>query len=147
MKNKKTVKKNKNQKGRFLLSMLATLVLGVILSFNVYYSQAISPLYFQLIDDNKEAAINFLKRIKNIPEFKTEFIKYTDLYGSKIKERVFEDEKKRRETIKQLEQVLEKNPKARDILYGLYLLYQAEGDEKKAEDYFNRAKTIDPMIK
>ena len=70
-----------------------------------------------------------------------------NIYGKTVKEEIFRQENKRKELIKNLEQQLIINPKARDILYSLYQLYLSEGDKNRAGEYLKRAKEVDPTIK
>ena len=69
-----------------------------------------------------------------------------NIYGGSLKQEVFAKDNKRKETIAKFESLLQKNPKSRDLLYNLYLLYQEDGNGTKAEEYLRRAKVIDPMI-
>jgi len=41
---------------------------------------------------------------------------------------------------------LKKNPKSRDILTNLAILYQEDGNDKLAQEYFNKAKEVDPNL-
>ena len=56
-------------------------------------------------------------------------------------------DKKRKETMAEFESLLQKNPKSRDLLYNLYLLYNEDGNKIKAEEYLKKAKEIDPTVK
>jgi len=127
-----------------LLSTLIVLTLFVVL--NVFSSQTISPLYFQMINHNPTATIHFLKDIKNLPEFKTELAKLSKQYNQPFKKDVFAQENERKQKIIYLKKLLKQNPKARDVLYNLSLLYQQEGNKNQTNQYFKQAKHIDPMI-
>ncbi len=128
---------------RFFLVVLIFL----FLISNLFSSQIISPVYFRLINDEKKAAIEFLEKIKKLPEFKDELKKYKTIYGKTIEEEVFAKEIREKQMIKNLEQILEKNPKSRDVLYSLYLLYDSRGDKIKAKEYLRQAKEVDPNMK
>lgn len=126
----------------FLISFLA-----IFLFFNIFQSQNISPLYFQLVNENKKATIQFLKKIKTLPHFKSFLETAKNIYGNSIENDVFSDEKQKNLMIKNLEQILTINPKPRDVLYGLYLLNNDLGNKIRAEEYLRRAKEVDPMVK
>ena len=40
------------------------------LFFNLIDSQVISPIYFQFINNDKNATIRFLQKIKTLPEYR-----------------------------------------------------------------------------
>ena len=125
---------------------------GLILIFaflflNLAYSQIISPLYLKIANNDKVATVNFLQKIKNLPEYQNILGMNDNIYGQTIKPEILMFENKKRVMINNLEQQLIINPKARDILYSLYRLYLAEGDKNKAGEYLRRAKEIDPSLK
>lgn len=119
-------------------------VLSFFLILNITASQDISPTYFKLINGDKKAVVEFLSRIKKLPEFTTEFIKYKD-HVADLEKKLYEEDLKRKQVIKKFEQILEKSPKSRDALYSLYNLYK-QGDPAKSEEYLKRAKEVDPEI-
>ena len=120
------------------------LFLSILL--NIFSSQLISPLYFQLVKEDKNAVISFLNKIKNFPVFPAFLTMNKNIYGDSLEEEVFAENKKREEMIAEYEILLQKTPKSRDILYNLYLLYKEDGNKIKAEEYLRRAKEVDPSI-
>lgn len=114
---------------------------------NLTSSQSISPIYFNFINNDKIAAVNFLQKINSLPEYKRVLEINTDIYGSTIKEQIYAKNNLKKEVINNLEQKLIINPKSRDILYSLYQLYLEEGDENQANNYLRQAKEIDPSLK
>ncbi|MFA5770603.1 MAG: hypothetical protein WC894_03875 [Patescibacteria group bacterium] len=125
---------------------------GLVLLFafcflNLIYSQLISLIYFKFINNDKNSTISFLQKIKILPEYQRILEMNNNIYGPIVKEEIFSQENKKKELIKNLEQQLTFNPKARDILYSLYQLYLAEGDKSKAGEYLRRAREIDPSLK
>ncbi|MFN4212990.1 MAG: hypothetical protein ACK4FL_03475 [Microgenomates group bacterium] len=152
MKDKKNIKnqksKIKNIEQKFtILKILFFIIIFSILFINLIYSQKIPPLYLRLINNDRQAAIEFLQKIKNLPQFPQEFEKYKKIYGERVEDEVFAKERERKQMIKNLEQMLEKNPKARDVLYSLFLLYEEDGDKTKAMEYLIKAREVDPEIK
>lgn len=114
---------------------------------NLIFSQMISPLYFQFVNNDKNTVISFLQKIKNLPEYQNVLEMNNNIYESSIKNEVFRQENKKKEMINNLEQQLTINPKARDVLYSLYQLYLAEGDKNRADDYLRQAREIDPSLR
>jgi len=129
-----------------VMNYFIILIASFFLILNILVSQAISPLFLQLLNNQYQSTVIFLKKIKNQPFFTQELKKFRSLFGKKIDYDVFEEDIKRNEEIKKLESLLKKNPQARDVLYRLYLLYQEEGNNKKANEYYRRAKEVDPFL-
>lgn len=121
------------------------LILG-FLFLNLISSQLVSPLYFQIVNGNKKATISLLEKIKTLPEFQKIMIMNKNIYGKEIAVEIFRQENEKKLLIKNLEQELLINPKARDVLYSLYLLYRDQGDSLIAQKYFQQAKAVDPDI-
>jgi hypothetical protein len=124
-------------------------VIFLLLTFlllNIVFSQNIHPLYSGVVNDDRAATVDFLKKIKTLPEFEKELENYEESYGAVIAQEVFQEENEREVKIKTLEQLLQKNPKARDVLYALYQLNKIEGRNGIANKYFERAKEVDPAI-
>lgn len=140
--NKKIVKKL----AFFWLKILFFILIFLFLLTNIFFSQNLSPLFIGLFNNHKQSIIEYLKKIKPLPFFKTELNKFTNIFGKEIADQVFKEEKEIDNKIALLEKTLEKNPKARDVLYALYQLYSKKGDQKKADQYLKRAKEIDPEI-
>ena len=125
--------------------------IGFILIFtflflNFAFSQLISPVYLRFVNNDKNSTISFLQKIKSLPEYQKILEMNNNIYGPTVKEEIFRQENKKKEMINNLEQQLTINPKARGILYSLYQLYLAEGNQNKAVDYLRRAREIDPAI-
>jgi tetratricopeptide (TPR) repeat protein len=148
------IKKSKKRKKQLTKKIFSTKILNILIAFifflfllaNISYSQNISPLYWKLVNDEKEAVIDYLKKIKPLPFFKTELKKFTNIFGKKIVDDVFFEDEQRKIKIKKLEAVLQKNPKSRDVLYALSKLYQEDGNERLAKEYFKKAKEVDPNL-
>ena len=124
-----------------LISLIFT-----ILFLNLISSQFISPIYFRFVNNDKNATVSFLEKIKTFPEFQKILEMNNNIYGPTLQEEIFAQENKKKEMINNLEQQLTINPKARDVLYSLYLLYKEKGDNLTAEKYLIQAKEVDPSI-
>jgi len=122
------------------------LLLFFFLFLNVFFSQNISPLYYSFVTEDKKAAVEFLKSIKNTDYFSEELNKYKNIYGPNIESLVFAQDTQRKQKIINVEAALEKNQKARDVLYDLYLLYSEDGNEIRAQEYLKQAREVDPDV-
>jgi tetratricopeptide (TPR) repeat protein len=118
----------------------------IFLIINIYFSQNISPLYQEIINNEKEAVISYLKKIKKQPFFKSELKKFTQIFNQPIAKEVFFEDEQRKIKIQKLKEALKKNPKSRDILISLAILYHEDGNERLAKEYFKKAKEIDPNL-
>lgn len=146
-KRKKQKKRSLNfKKIKILTIVFSCLLIFSLLIINIISSQTISSFYLGLINYDKKSHIDFLKKIKSLSFFKDELKKSQSLFGKEIVEEVFQEEKELNIKINKLESALQKNPKARDVLYALYQLYKEKGDYQKANDYLKKTKEIDPLI-
>ena len=123
------------------------LALGLWLLFNLIASQLMSPLYFNLVNENRLAAASYLKHIQALPQFLTELDKYRQIYGANIANSVFADKRQETQEINKYEAALQKNPESVTALYNLSLLYREAGNQQKAEEYLDKAKELDPNIR
>lgn len=135
--------RQKSKIPNFILGLLIFLILII----NLIYSQLISPLYLRFVNNDKKATISFLQKIKTLPEYSRILEMNSNIYGNSVKDEITKQENKKKEMINNLEQQLTINPKARDVLYDLYQLNLAEGNQNKAADYLRRAREIDPSLK
>jgi len=118
----------------------------IFLIINIYFSQNISLLYQGIINYEKEAIIDYLKKIKNQPFFENELKKFTKIFNQSIVQEVFLEDKERKIKIQKLKEALKKNPKSRDLLISLAILHKEEGNDKLAKEYLNKAKEVDPDL-
>ena len=132
---------------KYQISIGVFVVLYLFLIFNLVSSQAISPLYFQFVGNDKNSAIDLLEKIKKFPEFQKILEMNKNIYGITIEKEVYRQENDEISMINNLEQQLRINPKAKDILYRLYLLYKEKGNNLTAEKYLKQAQELDPTLK
>lgn len=142
---KKTKTKEQKTDKKYLYFFFYFL-LFLFLGTNIFFSQNINYLFNGVINFNEKSIIEFLKKIKNEDYFKNQLAYFENIFQKPLKNEVFREENERNEKIKKLEQILEKNPYSKDVLYSLSLLYQQKGDEKKAREYLIKVKQIDPEI-
>lgn len=128
-----------------LKSKTILLVLVVFLLFNIVYSQNISSLYPSFADEDKTSSVLFLKTIRSLPDFNGLLSRYESIFDKSIVGLVYKDERQRKTQIEKLNQALEKNPKAKEVLSALSKLYKEDGNELKAEEFFKKTKAIDPL--
>jgi len=121
-------------------------VAGLLLMFlliNIASSQSISPLYFDLVGKDPEAALSFLQQIKLRPDFND----YKSSFSLDVQKQFILEEVRQTAEVKRLEGLLQKNASARDVLYDLSRIYNQAGNYVKAKEYLIRAKDVDPLIK
>jgi len=138
---RKVIKKNKSF---FHIGYL--IVLSGFLIVNILGSQLMPSLYFSLINEEPKASVFFLKQIQSKPKYASDFLQQRNVFQPEIQNQILAEEIEQKNMINKFEQLLQKNNKSRDILYGLYLLHKAQGDDL-AEMYLKRAKEVDPSIK
>lgn len=129
------------------LSPVAAFLLVLFLVGNIISTQSISPLYRDVVDGKKHETVEFLKIIKPLPSFPKILTMFQIAFGPEIKKQVFAEDLKLQKTIKNLEKILEKNPKAPQVLLELSKLYRDRGKEDLAQEYLRRAQEVDPIIK
>ncbi|MCR4277123.1 MAG: hypothetical protein NUV87_03265 [Candidatus Roizmanbacteria bacterium] len=129
-----------------ILNFLFVILLFAFLFLNLVFSQLISPYFFGFVNNDRAATINFLHKIKDLPDYQNILRMHDNIYGKSIRAEINSEENKKKALINNLEQQLTINLKARDILYSLYQLYLAKGDKNKAADYLRRAKEVDPNV-
>jgi tetratricopeptide (TPR) repeat protein len=137
------MRKKRNKKH---FTFLVAILIFAFLFLNLLYSQLISPLYPQFVNESKNTVVEYLKKIKTLSSFEIQLNVFENIYGRGIKEEVFQEDLVRNQKIKKLEQVLEKNPNSRDVLYSLYQLYWEKGDSLTAGKYLKLIKEVDPNI-
>ena len=118
-----------------------------IIGLNIISSQQISPLYIGLINGDETSLVSFLKKTLSLPQSAKWIRSAKKKYGQKkIEKEVFSKREIILARIKKLEQILKKNPNARDILYGLSISYRQLGKDDRAKTYLRRAQKIDPQV-
>lgn len=140
----KKISGKKNHQQIYQYSIL--ILLTFFLFLNIVFSQNISPLFLEVVNLNKKDIVVFLEKIKTNNFFTDQLKYFENFYGYSLEKEVFVKENAQKQKIKKLEEILEKNPYSRDVLYQLSQEYKALGDEKKAQEYFLKAKAIDPEI-
>jgi hypothetical protein len=123
-----------------ILKIIRYTLLGLFILFliiNLISSQTISPLFFKFVNNDKQSTIAFLQKIKTLPEYSRILEMNNNIYGPTIKAEIFKQENAKKTLINNLEQQLTINPKARDVLYSLYLL-------TKDDKYLKQVRKIDP---
>lgn len=115
------------------------------LIINILFSQRFPTLYFELLSNQSEAMINFLKQGKDVPKFGVLSPEIEQQFALH-EEEIYKDERQRNVLIQKLEALLVQNPQSRDSLYSLYLLYDKKGDIVRAQEYLKKAKQIDPGV-
>jgi hypothetical protein len=137
--------RNKNYMNK-ALTIIAVIFLSFFLFINIYYSQIINPLYFELINEDRKTGVEFLKKTIRLPEFDFIFKMAKNNYGNSLENEVFWQKKGRENEINKLERMLKTNQKAKDVLYGLYLENKFDGNEAKANEWLSKTRAVDPSL-
>lgn len=127
-------------------SVTVYIALILFLFLNIASSQSAPPYYRDLMSEKRQAVVSFLKAIRPLPEFHQLLITYKRKYRENLEKDIFAEKLQRDSVISELEEVLKKNSDARDVLYNLSVLYKQNGDEKKSQEYMEKAKSLDPTI-
>ncbi len=120
-------------------------VLFAYLIFNIQLSQSIHPLYGSFITEDINSAVELTKKTRYLPEAKEIRSIQSQVYGPEFDNIMASDETAIQQKIDVYQQALAQNPKSRDVLYNLYLLYKYNADPR-AEEYLQKAQAIDPMV-
>lgn len=119
---------------------------GLFVIVNAAASQFFPSLYFQSLKNEKQTIVPYLKSIQPLPQFNSELLLYTNLYGTSIKEGVFYNDSIREKYIKKLEQLSQNNPSSPEINFQLSRLYGQKGELAKSREYLEKARVIDPSL-
>jgi len=121
------------------------LLLLIFLGMNIFYSLYIPNIFFATTTKSKSAILSFISQTKDLAQFQKIYpeIKSTFKSNSNV---INSQSKSRREQIAKLENLLSINPDSPELLYGLHLLYDADGNATLSDDYLARARAIDPLI-
>lgn len=142
-------KQNKNNTSKVLTKTAfygLVLIFLFVLILNILISQKMPDLYFRFIEEKGGASALYLQYIKKNPVFLRELAAQKNIFGNNIEEAVFQKDQERRKNIAKLENMLQKNPEARDVLYHLSVLYSQEGKPDLANTYLNKVKNLDPLV-
>lgn len=126
---------------------ILTSLFFIYVLINVYAGQSFDPLFFKLTaGQNQTDALMFLTKIKNTKDFSTQLAVLTRVYGPALAAGLEAKKEVRRGQIARLENLLQKNSRARDVLVKLAILYYQDNQPSRAKNYYQQAKTIDPEI-
>ncbi len=129
-----------------IIKFIAVFFAGIFLTSNIFASQSLPFIFEKIINFDKNSTIIFLKKIKDTQFFTQQLQYFEEVYQQPLSKLVFYEENQQKQEIIKLKQILEKNPYARDVLYRLFQNYQQLADQKKAQQYLEKAKAIDPQL-
>ena len=135
------------QKETLFWSKVTLFVAGALLLIgNILASQLQPPLYFSLVNEDRDSAVHFLKAVRNIPQYKTLLAMQKNIYGADIENDVNFPLLRKERIIDYLQELLKKKPNDPELLYGLSIVYREQGNSKEADTYLGKAKSLDPAI-
>ncbi len=144
---KKKSETNSSSFGLWALHIGASILFGVLFLFlatNILFAVSLPDLD-TVMSGKKEDVVHFMKRARTLTPFRKLFPEIKSTFVENELE-VYKDDRDRRTLILKLEEALKVNPKSRDVLYSLYLLYDKSGDAEKAALYLQQAQEVDPTI-
>ena len=123
------------------------IALSVLLALNIFASQVYNPLLFKIIKLNdKNAVKQFLRSIEKTDAYADHFDYFNNLYNDAFLKETQQNKFSISQEIQKYEGLLQTNPKSRDVLIKLALLYLEQNEPRKARTYYAQAKKIDPWI-
>lgn len=131
----------------WLIHIFTSVLFGILFLFlatNILFAISL-PEFGRVIDGDKESVVGFMKHVGSISAFTYLFPEMKSTFADHDVE-VYKDDRERNAMITKLEKNLEINPKSRDVLYSLYLLYDKSGNDGKAAHYLRLAQEVDPKI-
>lgn len=134
---------SRRKKRWYIAAGLCVLFLALL---NFAASQAINPLYFSLLRDDRNSVVSSLKELSSVPHYDYIFNQQQLRLGEDLHDKVFIGDDERKALITKLEQGLQINPKSTKVLYRLSQLYEEEKNPEKAKEYLRRAREIDPSL-
>lgn len=144
---KKKEKSDSTYLESWALHMGASILFGIVfiyLATNILFSVSL-PAIDTVMSGKSEDVVYFMKRARTLNSFHSLFPELKSIFLAHELE-VYKDDRDRRTMISKLEEALIINPKSRDVLYSLYLLYDKSGSTAKAAYYLHRAQEVDPKM-
>lgn len=130
-----------------IITSLLLFIGTVYLVINIYLTQSLPPLFYNLVNKNEaKNAVEFLKKINKDDSFADQLSYYKSEVATNIENQVLEDYNRRKIELSEYEKLLVKNDKSRDILVKLALLNYENENIKGAFDYYQKAKVLDPLL-
>ncbi|MFA9288333.1 MAG: hypothetical protein ACEQSA_00440 [Weeksellaceae bacterium] len=115
----------------------------ITLVANIYASQFMPDFYYQMVAGNRKGAVEFYRQARSLQSFQFIQPETTQTIAGYTDEIEVEN-RRRDELIVELEELLSVNPKSRDVLQSLVILYEQRGDEVKAQEYKQKLFEVDP---
>ncbi len=114
---------------------------------NTFASQSVPQLYYSFVNEDQNASLDMLRHIRFLSQYDSILAMQENIYGKQFSAEVDKAPSLRSKNIQVLEGALKKNPKAREVLYELSVLYHENRDPIRSSEYLQRAKELDPMLK
>lgn len=136
-------RKFESKNTRYFLGILACVLL---VGANILASQRYNEHMYGHMDGKKEDTLTYLKHIWGTPLFTMEMKALEDEKNLSILQEWEKIQKQNAERIATMEKITQSHPYSPELYYNLYLLYSENGNARKANEYLNRARQIDPSI-
>ena len=134
-------------KSRFLVGMIIGAWV-LYCSANILASQLIfNPLLFRLVTlEDTGATREFLANLEGSPLYEGQNRYFNSLYNSVFSHEIDVKHLNSEKASAHYEELLQLNPKSRDVLVELALLKTELGQKSEAKAFYMRAKEIDPWL-
>jgi len=127
-------------------SLILSLVLFIFVFSNYYYSQNLNKTFYDIVYSPNEANIeSFLAKIKFSKYYKGQLSYFSQL-NPKIAKDISQNNLKKTIELEKTKELLKKNPSSRDINVKIAILNFELNNLKEAQNYYKKAKQIDPDI-
>ncbi|MEO6508702.1 MAG: hypothetical protein ABIO02_02005 [Patescibacteria group bacterium] len=142
------VSKKQRSSSESITLFIIGFLLYIFVSLNIVASQqSVAPLYFSFVAEDRDAVEQTLHNTQSLEEFPDVLEMQRNIYGESIYDGIFKENKERLDSIQNLEQILQQNPKAREVLYALSVLYKEGNQPIKSQQYLQKAQEIDPLLR
>jgi tetratricopeptide (TPR) repeat protein len=127
-------------------SLILSLALFIFVFSNYYYSQNLNKTFYDIVYSPNETNIEgFLSKIKFSKYYKGQ-LGYFSKLNPKIAKDIIQNNLKKTIELEKTKELLKKNPSSRDINVKIAILYFELNNFKEAQNYYKKAKQIDPEI-
>jgi tetratricopeptide (TPR) repeat protein len=121
---------------------------GLVFMFlvtNILLSQVYPDFYNGIFIGDKASLVSFFKKADTSSYFPKLKEESSSIY-KQLESEITSDVRNREKRIQKLEGLLKENPKSRDVLYALSILYEQSGDMAKSQEYLEKARSVDPSV-
>lgn len=128
------------------ISVFVVLVLYSYLIANIAASQLVPQVFAEIVSNNQQAAIGFLRSIRTLPDYSDFQDRLAGIYGIEFVRTLNADLVARNSEIRRLEALSAQYPQSPQLLHRLAVLYNENGSYEQSARYRAEALLLDPQI-